>query len=218
MIDEQANVRVASPYSMPEAEIMDFIREKAKWIFAKIKEANKHQETAGRRDFDHGHQFLFLGCQYTLTLSEDKIRRSRIDFDRSSGWRITVPEQLPHAKRRSRVKEKMVQWYRRQAEEILGGRIFHYARLMGVEPKRIAIRTQKRLWGCCDYNTQTIHINWQIILSPLQVIDYVIVHELCHLTVPNHSKRFWNRVEKFMPEFRQYRKWLKTNHYEMMLP
>jgi hypothetical protein len=89
---------------------------------------------------------------------------------------------------------------------------------MGVEPKKIAVRTQKRLWGCCDYHTQTIHLNWQIILSPIRVIDYVVVHELCHLTVPNHSKRFWKKVEKIIPDFKRHKQWLAVNHIDMVLP
>ena len=111
----------------------------------------------------------------------------------------------------------MIQWYRRQAEEILGSRLFHYARLIGVEPKKIAVRTQKRLWGNCDYRTRTIHLNWQIVLAPLEVMDYVVVHELCHLIVPNHSKRFWQRVEKTMPDFKKHKQWLKDHAVDMVV-
>ena len=128
---------------------------------------------------------------------------------------ITVPRGLSESQRQEKIKEKIVKWYRAQAEEILGVRIFHYSRILGVEPKKIAIRTQKRLWGNCDYNTKTIHLNWQIILSPLKVIDYVIVHELCHLIVPDHSRRFWKKVADVMPDFKEYKKWLRVNAHEM---
>ena len=217
-IDEHADVRVASPFTMKQHEINSFIQKKTKWILNKINEVKKNKALLNQKEFDHGHKFLFLGRKHQLNIVERDIKRSRINFDILTGWSVAVPKKLTSENRRIQVKEKMVQWYRDQAKEILGGRIFQYSRLIGVEPKKIAVRTQKRLWGCCDYNTRTIHLNWQIILSPIKVIDYVVVHELCHLMVPNHSKRFWKKVEKIMPDFNLYRQWLRTNHLDMVLP
>jgi len=217
-VDGRAEVAVASPFYMKEKEVFAFIHEKARWILDKVKEAQKDRDVLRQKEFDHGHKFLFLGRKLKINVIRDDVKRSRIVFDLLKGWTVTVPKELSDGERRLQVKKKMLQWYRAQAEEILGGRIFHYSRLMGVEPKKIAIRTQKRLWGCCDYHTQTIHLNWQIILSPIKVVDYVVVHELCHLTIPSHSKRFWRRVEKFMPDFRKYRQWLSVNHLDMVLP
>ncbi len=218
IVDEHAEVSVASPMRMKEKEIHDFIHEKARWILAKMREAKKDRDILSQKEFDHGHEFLFLGKKCKVSVNETDVKRSRISFNALIGWSIDIPKGLSREESQVQVKQRMLQWYRAQAKEILGGRIFHYSRLMGVEPKKIAIRTQKRLWGCCDYNAQTIHLNWQIILSPIKVIDYVIVHELCHLTIPSHSKRFWKKVGKFMPDFKQYRRWLKVNHLDMALP
>lgn len=217
-VDNRAEVAVASPFNMGEKDVYAFIHEKARWILDRVNEAQKNKDILNQKEFDHGHKFLFLGKKLKVNVIKENIKRSRITFDVLTGWMVTVSEELSCEERRTQVKKKMLQWYRTQAREILGGRIFHYSRLMGVEPKKIAVRTQKRLWGCCDYNTQTIHLNWQIILSPIKVVDYVVVHELCHLTHPNHSKRFWKKVEKFMPDFKEYRKWLKTNYLDMVLP
>ena len=218
IVDGDAQVNVAAPFNMRVAEIHDFIQKKAQWIQRGIIEAQKNKDILSQREFDHGAKFLFLGKKYTLHVVFSDIKRSRIIFDVLKGWVITISSGLSQTERRCQVKDRMLKWYRTQAEEILGGRIFNYARMMGVVPKKIAVRTQKRLWGCCDYNTQTIHLNWQIILSPIKVVDYVIIHELVHLTHPNHSKRFWNRVKKFMPDFEHYRRWLKINHLDMILP
>jgi predicted metal-dependent hydrolase len=217
-VDEDAGVNVASPFHMKEQEIHAFMHEKARWILGKIREARKNKDILSQKEFDHGHEFLFLGKKYKVNVARRGIRRSRITFDAPEGWSIAVPETLSCGERRCEVKGKMIQWYRHQAREILGGRVFHYSRLIGVAPRKIAVRTQKRLWGCCDYNTQTIRLNWQVILSPPKVIDYVVVHELCHLTVPNHSRRFWRKVEKVMPDFKMSRQWLKKNHLDMVLP
>jgi predicted metal-dependent hydrolase len=217
-VDERARARVSVPYNTDEQDIHDFIRRKAGWIVDKVGEARRRNESLNQKAFDHGHHFLYLGKKYPIAVEEGALRRGRVAFDPARGWRITLPEELSPADRQSRIKDKLLKWYRTQAEEILGGRVFHYARLMGVEPKTIAVRTQKRLWGCCDYKAQSIRLNWQIILSPLEVVDYVVVHELCHLTVPNHSKRFWKKVEEHMPEYQHHRQWLKTNHDDMVLP
>ena len=216
-IDNRADVVVAAPIHSAHQKIEQFIEEKSKWIIEKIKEAQKSKSILEQKSFTHGQQFLFLGKKCRLNIIKDDIVRSRISFN-GEEWRVTVSDQINQSEQESAVKKKMIQWYRVQAQEILGGRIFHYSRTMGCVPKKIAIRTQKRMWGCCDYHAQTIHLNWQIILSPAEVVDYVVVHEMCHLFVPNHSKRFWKRVEKYMPDYDQYRKWLKINSLDMILP
>ncbi|MBN1870368.1 MAG: M48 family metallopeptidase [Candidatus Omnitrophica bacterium] len=217
-VDEHGRVNVASPYHMEAKEIQSFIHEKSRWILEKVREAQSNKDILSQREFAHGQEFLYLGEKHKVHVIKENIQRCRISFDAVRGWSVSVPQELTPQERQVQIKNKMLQWYRAQAKEILGGRIFHYSRLMGVEPKKIAIRTQKRLWGNCDYNTKTINLNWQIVLSPLKVIDYVIVHELCHLTVPSHSKRFWSKVGKFMPEYQGYRRWLKVNHLDMVIP
>jgi hypothetical protein len=217
-VDDRAAVKVASPFAMNERDIYRFIHEKAPWIVAKIKETKRNRDIVEQKEFGDGHEFLFLGRKYPVKVNEADIKRSRILFDPTAGWSVSVPGGLTREQCRAQVKQKMLQWYLVQAKEILGGRIFHYSRLMAATPQKIAIRTQKRLWGCCDYRRQAIRLNWQIILSPMDVIDYVVVHELCHLKVPSHSKRFWNNVKKVMPDFQLQRRWLKTNHWDMVLP
>lgn len=216
-IDEEAEVKVSIPFRSTIKETESFIHEKAKWIIAKLKEAQENKDILAKRQFESGEEFLFLGKKFVLNVIERDIRRSKVDFD-GNKWTVILPRTLCEDKRKLQIKTKLIQWYRKQAEELLGGRIFHYSRVMGITPKKIAVRSQKRIWGNCDFRTQTIHLNWQIILSPLKVIDYVIVHEMCHLIVPDHSKRFWRKVEKFMPDFDESRKWLKTNSLDMILP
>lgn len=216
-VDEKANVSIYVPYQTTHAYIEAFINEKISWIDKCLKVARKNQAIIADKKFDHGGEFLFLGKKYPIDVTESPSQRMRIEFN-GQRWMVCLPRELPPVEREGKIKSKLIQWYRQQAEEILGGRIFHYSRLMGVSPKKIAVRSQKRMWGCCDYNRQTIHINWQIILSPIKVVDYVVVHELCHLVHPNHGKLFWRKVEKYMPDFREYKKWLKVNHAEMVLP
>lgn len=216
-IDEQGDVSIYAPKSSPENEILAFIKEKEQWLLKNIKKQKDHHARLNSKSYDSGHEFLFLGKKHALIVHQKEVKRSRISFDEIK-WVVTVPLGLEAQEKESLVRSKLLQWYRAQAEEVMGGRIFHYSRIMKVEPKKIAIRDQKRIWGCCDHNSQTIHLNWQLILSPLKVIDYVVIHELAHLTVPNHSRRFWARVAKFMPDYKETKKWLSQNSVDMHLP
>lgn len=89
---------------------------------------------------------------------------------------------------------------------------------MGLAPQRITVKTQKRLWGSCNHHGRSINLNWMLVMTPLMVIDYVVVHELCHLLVPNHSRRFWKHVAQYFPDYQASEKWLKTHAPEMQLP
>lgn len=89
-------------------------------------------------------------------------------------------------------------------------RCAYYAGLLGVTYGKIRIAEQKTRWGSCS-TSGTLSFNWKLMLAPPRVLDYVVIHELCHLIEMNHSKRFWSLVESVMPEYKEYRKWLKEN-------
>ena len=89
------------------------------------------------------------------------------------------------------------------------------AERIGVEYGRIRIGGQRTLWGSCSPRG-TLSFNWRLALAPLEVLDYVVVHELCHLRVPNHSRRFWALVERHRPHWRRQRDWLRDNGPELL--
>jgi hypothetical protein len=216
-INEAAEVRVCAPFCVQIAEIEKFIREKNKWIVRKLRESQNRRLLIEKRRYQDGQDFLFLGRKFSLAAERTDVREIEITFG-ESGWRAKVPEGLSEGECQNELKTSLLQWYRREAEEILGVRIFDYARRLGVAPKRVAIGAQKRIWGSCNHQKQSIRLNWQIILSPLEVVDYVLVHELCHLKVPDHSRRFWAEVEKILPDYRRRQSWLKANAIDMALP
>ena len=89
------------------------------------------------------------------------------------------------------------------------------AERIGVEYRRIRIAGQRTLWGSCSPRG-TLSFNWRLVLAPLDVLDYVVVHELCHLRVPNHSRRFWALVERHRPHSRRQRDWLRDHGPELL--
>lgn len=100
--------------------------------------------------------------------------------------------------------------YRRKASETLGKRAAYFAKVMGVRYHRITIREQKTRWGSCS-SSRNLNFNWKLVLAPPEVLDYVVVHELCHLKEMNHSGAFWNEVEKVLPDYKVRQAWLKEN-------
>ena len=104
----------------------------------------------------------------------------------------------------------LVKRYREAAKEYIPKRAAYYREQTGGTYERISIREQKTRWGSCS-SRGTLSFNWRLMLAPPRVLDYVVVHELCHLKHMNHSKAFWNAVEEVIPDYRECRKWLREN-------
>ncbi len=108
------------------------------------------------------------------------------------------------------------QAYRGRAKEIFEARVSFFAERLGVKVNQIRIKSQKTRWGSCS-NKGNLNFNWHAIVAPEEVIDYLVVHECCHLVHMNHSKEFWDLVESICPNYRECRQWLK-NHDTQILP
>ena len=106
--------------------------------------------------------------------------------------------------------------YRNAAREVFTNRVEYYHRLTGGHYTSITIRDQKTRWGSCS-SRGTLSFNYRLIYGPAGPLDYVVVHELCHLTHMNHSKDFWNMVESIMPDYRIYKQWLRDHGCELTL-
>jgi hypothetical protein len=104
---------------------------------------------------------------------------------------------------------------RRAARELIAMLIDEEAPELGVEPRCVQIRDQRSRWGSCS-TRGTLSFNWRLVLAPFEVLDYVVVHELCHLREPNHSRRFWGLVECRRPDWRTRRDWLHEHGPELL--
>lgn len=104
--------------------------------------------------------------------------------------------------------------YRDAAKDYIPKRVEYYHTFTGGNYSKITIRDQKTRWGSCSA-TGTLSFNFRLMMAPPRVLDYVVVHELCHLTHMNHSKDFWNMVESILPDYKEHRKWLKENGHSL---
>lgn len=216
-ISERGQVEVAAPARLRDKTINDFVIQKAAWIARQIEWAGRRQSILETKRYETGSLFLFLGKKYPLQVQTQPIRRARIHFD-GQGWSMVIPGSDRTGSPQRLIKNKLVSWYRQQAKEILGSRVLFFARQMKLDLSTICIRSQKSIWGSCHTAKRAVHLNWQLVMMPMNVIDYVVVHELSHLVHGNHSKRFWNKVAKTLPDFRQRQQWIKKNQLDLILP
>ena len=102
-----------------------------------------------------------------------------------------------------------------EALKVIPARVEYFARVIGVTYGKINIRNQKTRWGSCS-SKGNLNFNCLLMLAPPEVLDYVVVHELCHRKQMNHSKAFWSEVEKVLPDYKEARKWLKEDGSQMI--
>lgn len=106
--------------------------------------------------------------------------------------------------------EQEIRRLKEEARKVLTEKTDYYKQFLNVEYQKIRIGDQKTRWGSCS-SSGTISYNWRLILMPEKIVDYVVVHELCHMIEMNHSKRFWEQVEAILPDYQARRNWLKEN-------
>ncbi len=125
-------------------------------------------------------------------------------------------QNVPVQREKTPSEKRLEAIYRKAAREYFPKRVSHYARMLGVTYGKISIRDQKTRWGSCS-SEGNLSFNWRLILAPPDVLDYVVIHELCHRKEMNHSKEFWALVESHMPEYKERRKWLRENGNNLTL-
>ena len=124
-----------------------------------------------------------------------------------------IEKHMAEQKRRSKqpkLTQVQIEELAKQAKTVIPQRVAYYAPRVGVTYGRITIRNQKTLWGSCSSNGN-LNFNCLLMLVPAEVLDYIVVHELCHRKEMNHSAKYWAEVEQVMPDYRIHRKWLKEN-------
>ena len=115
-------------------------------------------------------------------------------------------------KDRAKAEEVFCTWYREQARAVLSDRVSAYAQQWGFPQPSIRITAAKTRWGSCS-SRGGLNFTWRLVQAPLEIIDYVVVHELCHMKQHNHSRAFWALVAEILPDYQKHRYWLKENGY-----
>jgi predicted metal-dependent hydrolase len=206
-IKEEGRIVLYVPYHTSKGEIEGFIKEKESWIVEKLSEKEKQRREA-EKTFLPGETFLYLGESYPLRIEE--LNHDKSPLKLSFGNFILKKDHIEQAR------NLFVHWYKKEAREKIGGRIRYFSDKLQLFPKGLKITSARSCWGSCSRESR-LSFSWRIIMAPLRVIDYVLIHELVHIKEKNHSKRFWTCLETILPNYREQRLWLKENGYKLWL-
>ena len=201
VIDDRG-LRVTAPRWVPLAEIERALQEKARWILRKLVEWRAHEARRERVTvrWHHGATLRYLGSTLTLTLDPGTRGVAR-DGDR---LRVGLPPQAGE----EQLKDRVQSWLQARAREVFAERIPVFSRRLGRVPTRWALSSARTRWGSCTPDG-AIRLNWRLVHFPLEIVDYVIAHELAHLRELNHGPRFWSTVGELFPDFDRARAWLR---------
>ncbi|MCL2495099.1 MAG: M48 family metallopeptidase [Oscillospiraceae bacterium] len=191
------SVEVRAPLQAPKRDIDLYVASKEAWILEKLAASNERLARRESFSLDYGDSVIYRGRPYPIVAKDGR----RVGFD---GEAFYMPPGLPPED----VKAACVQVYRLLAKRDLTNRALDFAKQMGVTPSAVKINGAAGRWGSCSAQ-KSLNFSWRLVMAEDALIDYVVVHELAHITEMNHSPRFWAIVEGVLPDFQVRRKKLK---------
>ena len=199
-INENAELINRAPKRLSIEKIQDFINEKENWINRK-KRLIENQI----KDVTSNHnKLLYLGNLFPINVEQNA----------SKELFFTGEEFIANSIEPDSLSLSIKKWYKNKFKEIALPRVAYFANKHNLMVNQVRIKNQKTMWGSCS-SKNNINLNYLLLMAPMGVIDYVIVHELVHTIHRNHSTDFWDSVESIMPEFQEHKRWLKKNGYKL---
>lgn len=209
-LDPQSAVTVLAPKGLADGKIRMIVHKKARWIIRRQAQIRELSQAYPGKQYINGESFPYLGRHYRLKVTQTKAAQAPACGLRGGRLRVEIRAGLSGKEGRTAVKQTVREWYWRRAAEKIRERLPRFAGQLGVQAAAIEIRDQKRRWGSCS-RSGILRFNWRIVAAPVAVLDYLLVHELCHLIHPDHSLRFWNQVQILIPDFEKKRVLLKEH-------
>ena len=196
---------VRAPLLATHGQIDKLVKQKEDWILEKLALVHQRSLDNPARKFAAGEEFPYLGISYPLEIvnKQDQALILRDKFYLAEFASANV-------------KAVFIDWYKAQAALEIRDRVEIYAQLNGYAFKRFRITSAKTRWGSCGPHG-SLNFPYRLVMAPIEIIDYVVVHEIVHLRIKNHSKTFWGEVQKLMPDYDVRRRWLKENGHRLTL-
>ncbi len=208
VIDENG-LMVTAPRWVSLSEIESAIREKQRWIFAKLVEMRDHRRAVPKVDWCDGGTLPYFGAPLTLRIRTES-KRSAVHFDAD-----TRELHLPLCSTAQQIKDRAQAWLQNEVKRVFAERLDFYAPRLGVSYRQFRLSSARTRWGSCSADGRIL-LNWRLVHFPMSSIDYVVAHELAHLKEMNHGPRFWQTVADVFPEFESERDYLKNPPPELL--
>ena len=205
VINQDGRLIVRAPLRATRKQIEYLVEQKAGWIKSKQELVSANFARFAPKEYIDGEEFWFLGKSYRLAIVNNSDQPLRL-----AGKFYLSRAALAHAER------VFIGWYTAQAKLVIAERVQAYAANQGYKVHQVKITHAQARWGSCSPNG-SLNFSWRLVMAPMRVIDYVVVHELVHLNEKNHSGRFWDQVKAILPDYAQQVRWLKSNGYLLRL-
>jgi predicted metal-dependent hydrolase len=207
-IERDGSVSVLAPAPFQHNKIEQIIERKRSWIYRSLAEWEDLNRTRVHREYVNGESFLYLGRHYRLQLVDADKQDEPLVFLHNQFWlrKDAVQQALEHFK----------QFYKAKLQKKLKERLKIHQPKMGVELVEIKVMELQNRWGSCTAKG-AINFHWKCAMLPTTVLDYVVVHELAHISNPSHNPAFWRSVEKILPGYKEQKSWLRLNGAGMSL-
>ncbi len=192
-IDPRDGVLLRAPVDTPMEKLDSIVHRKARWIVDRLKRTSDLPPPLHEREFVSGETFLYLGRQYRL-----RVRRGK------SGVRLERGLLIASVADREAVRPALVDWYRAHAGKRLPAHVGEWAPKIGVRAPEVLVRDQRKRWASCD-GDGVLRFNWRIVQAPRRLVEYVVAHELVHLVHHDHTRAFWTRLGRAMPDYDERR-------------
>lgn len=211
VVERDGRVIVRAPAALLDQDIEDIVESKRYWIYKTLAEWRDLNATRVLREYRNGEGFLYLGRSYRLSLVEHQDEPVVL-----KNGRFCLRRDLVDQGEVMTAKTAFRDFFVARGHERITERVRYYAPKVGVKPGKIEVRDLGHRWASCSPRGN-LAFHWKCMMAPQTIIDYIVVHELCHFHHLNHTEVFWGEVDKVMPSYRERREWLKKNGAAMDL-
>ncbi|OAI19956.1 metal-dependent hydrolase [Methylomonas koyamae] len=218
IVVKAGQIEVVAPPKVSERNIHSFVLAQRDWIESALRRvAAKTREVPALApaSYHDGVAIPYLGRQLPLRIETTRNKTPRLDLHDDAWFCAKLPAGIDAGQHSELVRQTLIRWMKSRARQHAQLFVDRHAPRHGLYPRSIRIKTQKSRWGSCGPDND-INLNWLLLLAPPAALEYVVVHELCHIRHKNHSAAFWELVAEHVPDFRQRRLWLKQHGASLM--
>jgi len=203
VIKNDGKVQVRAPRNTSDQQINKFVLSKREWIHAQQKKIQKRYVPANK--YEQGEFFQYLGRKYSLEFSN----KGKIPLTLGKTFVLNNGK-------KAEAEMVFTKWYQEKSREVFTDRANFLAEQHSFQFNKIRISSARTRWASCSPKG-TLSFTWRLVMAPLEIIDYVIIHELVHLKIKNHSSSFWGKVRELEPDYKGKRKWLRDHGHLLTL-